>query len=227
MGKAGMDDIHDVLNLEKYMKKEGMLPTSEKLKLVIANMTKAQLKAQLIASGIQVRGNFVKKSDIRAYVAKAVNAHELVKKLADKAHVDEEKLEHYLLGGPGSKDPAFTKELHDKTGMPDNWDSIDDLDAWMAKLGLNSKEIIKMMRSAHSSMATADEDWHISPESFNEINQHMYKAVDELKKALDLLEEYHQQNEALEPKFRDLAVKSFKELETDIQELSQILGESK
>lgn len=190
-------------------------------------MTKAQLKVQLAAQGITVRGNFVKKSEIRAFIAKAANTHELVKKMADKAHVSEEKLEHYLLGGPGSKDPTFTKELHNNTGMPDNWESIDDLDAWMAKMGLNSREILKMFKAAQSSVATADEEHHISPDSFPDIIRHLSNAIVELSKASDLVEDHHQQIEALSPKFRDHAKKAFQEIKKDIEDLGEHLGGSK
>lgn len=192
-----------------------------------ASIGKEQLKAQLAAHGITVRGNFVKKSEIRAFIAKAANTHELVKKMADKAHVSEEKLEHYLLGGPGSKDPTFTKELHDNTGMPDNWESIDDLDAWMAKMGLNSREILKMFKAAQASMATADEDWHIPPGVFADVVRLLGESIISLKGAQNLMEEHHQRGEALAPKFRDHANKAFKEIIDDIGDLGEHLGGNK
>jgi hypothetical protein len=189
-------------------------------------MTKAQLTELLVAQGIQVRGNFVKKSDIRAYVARATNTHDLLKKIADKAKVPEEKLEHYLLGGPGSRDPKFTEELFDKTGIPKNWDTIDDLDGWMAKMGLNSKEILKILK-AHSSVATAGEEWHVEPPHFHPMLQKIQEAEMALKDVKNQINEYHQQVKAMQPKFRDHAIKAVDEIIGEMHDLAEHLGGNK
>ncbi len=147
------------------------------------------------------------------------------KKIADKAKVPEEKLEHYLLGGPGSKDPKFTEELFDKTGIPKNWDTIDDLDGWMAKMGLNSQEILKILRT-HSALA-ASEEWHIDPKVVETINQQLAESKDKLLLALGVLEDYHQQVESLDPKFKDRVEKAFRKIKADLIDLGDMLGENR